>query len=549
VAGGTAELLTVFGRSQASTQPIEDVPLVSILRDTLGDSNTDNDRLRFVWVLSSVKPNLIQRALAALPFYYWRTDFGKNPDRTPAAVFDLAAPSHKVWTDLAGALTQAMALDPSGMLVRTSTRAYRNNSGDRRRMNLLEGVSILSLLGDQPEVGEILSEPELLEIQARLTLASKALGGLVDDNSLRSAYLKDRGRTEQMRGRNWELLRQRAEANGLIFEPFGLNGSATHALLWVARDELNTGRPFDGQYLGIADPYRDHRLRTWTGYTETREDQEIIPLALYSLEFPKVPLLMVDLRDTRKPKRREMLRRATADTLSGVLGISKWGNWPYLAGQWTWGFIHRRQGATNDRQARLRAYSQLRQWLALDDTMQPELRQVLQTRLETAGVNPLSDTVAAENRWARRQYEALLRYADAPGGLRARLDRDRRAELVRYAHDVHARTSFRLLSLATLGIYKHREKGDEAFMPRLDRERSVAKNLRFLEGVAQSSPQTELLFNLEEVRRALDALATSGLPARSADLLVRLYARTNDQETRELCQRALETLNVAAGGQ
>ena len=41
--------------------------------------------------------------------------------------------------------------------------------------------------------------------------------------------------TEETRGHNWELLRQRAEANGLYFEPLGLTASRTHALLWVSR--------------------------------------------------------------------------------------------------------------------------------------------------------------------------------------------------------------------------------------------------------------------------------------------------------------------------
>src|ERR1051325_5617168 len=60
--GGGAELLTVFGSLKGlqtdeaandKTQGPRDteVPLVSILRDTLGDSNPENDRLRYVWML------------------------------------------------------------------------------------------------------------------------------------------------------------------------------------------------------------------------------------------------------------------------------------------------------------------------------------------------------------------------------------------------------------------------------------------------------------------------------------------------------------------
>src|SRR5690349_3423098 len=52
-AGG--ELLTVFGRPDAGINPEGNrvdgqVPLVSMLRDTLGDRDGENDRLRYVWV-------------------------------------------------------------------------------------------------------------------------------------------------------------------------------------------------------------------------------------------------------------------------------------------------------------------------------------------------------------------------------------------------------------------------------------------------------------------------------------------------------------------
>src|SRR6185503_19749754 len=58
VAGG-AELITIFGRldgmaNQAGAGP--DVPLVSIVRDTLGDANPENDRLRYVWMLTYTSP-------------------------------------------------------------------------------------------------------------------------------------------------------------------------------------------------------------------------------------------------------------------------------------------------------------------------------------------------------------------------------------------------------------------------------------------------------------------------------------------------------------
>ena len=268
---GDAELLTVFGQLPESNGQRAELPLVSVLRDTLGDQNADNDRLRYVWVLTSARPTVPQQITASLPFFYWRPDLGKNAGKNPPAVVDLSDTGRNVWTLLAASLTQAMALDSNGALIRTSTRSYRNNLLDHRRVHLIEGLAILSQLEDLPEVKTLLTELELLEIQARLTLAGHTLGGLVTSKKLPEAYLKNRTKTEEMRGHNWELLRQRAEANGLYFEPLGLNQSRTHALLWVAREDLRGDpRPFDAKFLDIADPYRDSRLSNWSGLTVTR---------------------------------------------------------------------------------------------------------------------------------------------------------------------------------------------------------------------------------------------------------------------------------------
>ncbi len=117
----------------------------------------------------------------------------------------------------------------------------------------------------------------------------------------------------------------------------------------------------------------------------TGHPKEMIPLALYSLDYPKVPLLLVDFRNTHAPKRREMISLALTDTLSGVLGISKWGNWPYLAGSMSWNFIRSHQGDPNNRIARLQAYSQVRRLLALDHSIDPDLRTELLHRLEILG--------------------------------------------------------------------------------------------------------------------------------------------------------------------
>ncbi len=479
---GGAELLTVMGRipdaqpsrAESVQSSADEVPLLSVLRDTRGDRDPGNDRLRYVWVLTSSSPTLLQRAAAATPFFYWRAGIGKSADRTPAPVLDLSSATKPVWTALAGSITQAMAFDPNGAILRSSTRSYRNNTHDHRQLHLLEGLAVLSQLENVPEVTRHLSEPELLEMQARLALAGQTFGGLVSESHLPDAYIKQRTRTMEDRGHSWELLRQRAESNGLYFEPFGLNGNPTQALLWVAREDLNTPHDFDGQFLSITDPFKDDRLKHWDGYTNARylesehRTVELIPLALYSLDHPKVPLLLVDFRNTKAPRHREVVRHAAVDAVAGVAGYSKWGNWPYFAGSWAWNFIRARHGVANNRTARIAAYSQVRQWLALDPSLDPALREELRKRLEILGVNPLEDSVFNEAKFARRQYAALLAYAQDPQGLSRRLNRSRNDELAAYDHSIAGRAGLQLAHYATLGIYQHTEKNTNLLLAPLD---------------------------------------------------------------------------------
>ncbi len=562
VAGG-AELLTVF-----STVPEgAEIPLLSLLRDTLGDDDPDNDQLRQIWVLTSASPTLLQRAAAAIPFFYFHPNLGVSAGHTPGAVLDLADTSRSVWTTIAAQLAQVLAIDSNGALIRASTRRYRANLADLRRVHLIEGLAVLSQVESIPEVQTILSEPELLEIQARLTLAGQTLGGLVTAEKLPEAYFKSRRETEETRGHNWEFLRQRAEANGLYFDPLGLGNGSTHALLWVAREDLQGPvQPFDGKFLEIGDPYTDDSLKKWKGLTSTRYydewgrevkpgtpgavARELIPLALYGLDYPKVPLLLVDFRAPFAPKRREMLSRVTTDTLTGVLGITKWGNWPYMAGSWGFNFWRSRQGATNDRNERLQAYSAVRRWLALDHSIDPALRLELQKRLESMGVNPLEDNVFEEAEIALAQYDALLTYADDPEGLPADLRRDRDAELTAFKHGAPARVGLKLAKWATLGIYSHQEDtGGGELVAALDNERRAERQVRFLEAVVRSSPRPEVVWNMDEVKRALDELAATGLPGRSAKVVERIMSQTSDAETRALCQRALVSLRAAAAAE
>ena len=103
--------------------------------------------------------------------------------------------------------------------------------------------------------------------------------------------------------------------------------------------------------------------------------------------------------------------------------------------------------------------------------------------------------------------------------------------------------------ITTLGLYTHHEKEQGTELEsQLDRNRRVVRETRFLEAVARSSPQTNVVWNMDEVRRAVDEIAAIGIPERSAKLVQRIMQQSDDDETRAICQRALQSLDVTAGG-
>src|SRR5260370_28849475 len=115
------------------------------------------------------------------------------------------------------------------------------------------------------------------------------------------------------------------------------DGSETPSLLWIGKSDRETqaNRHFDGRFLNIAGPWSDQRLRNWRGYSQKRyfgrdgrrtnagdpqaRPIEMVPLALYGLDHPKIPALLIDFRDGLNPKRREFTRLILRDVAKYVL--------------------------------------------------------------------------------------------------------------------------------------------------------------------------------------------------------------------------------------
>jgi hypothetical protein len=538
---GGAELLTVLA---PALDDEGEVPLVSVLRDTLGDADPQNDRLRSVWMLTSDSPSVLQRLAATVPFFYWRPG-SKSTKPEATKVLDLSNANASVWSSLARSLTSVMAIDSTGPMIRASTRRYLTNVGDRRRAQLVDALTVLSQMGEDSDSRDAFSDAEWFEIQARLMLGGQTFGGLVTQEKLPDAYMMRRSQQLQMRGHNWELLRQSADRNGLYFEPLGPGASQTYAVLWIAREDVGSNHDFDEQFLEIQNPYNDNRLSTWSGFSVTRwydptgrqvephtgdaVERELIPLALYSLDYPKVPLRLVDFRRARAARSREMMGHAMSDFITGLLGVTKWGNWPYWAASSTWTFVRTRHGTPTNSAKRLEAYASVRQWLALDRSLDPSLRLELQQRLEVMGVNPLDRSGGGETRMARQRYETLLAYAADVNGLPARLAKDRASELKAYKHGVWVRSGLKTATVASLGGYSHREgEPSTELVASLDNQRRTVREQQFLKAVTGSTKQPELVWNVDEIRRAEQVLSNTLRPARSDKTAERFPTRATN---------------------
>jgi hypothetical protein len=559
VAGG-AELVTVFARLDGLEQKNLVVPMVSVLRDTLGDHNPENDRLRYVWPLTYTRPTLKQRVLGAVPFFYTRAgNKEKFSGKAPPPAMDLAAPESDVWNKIFWAALQNILLDPYGTPIKASTRSYRKNISDYRKAHIIRALSMLSLY--QSLYGRsAFSVTENAELYSRLLLTDKTFGGLVDELNLERYYEKSITQQQDERGHNWELLRQRAEAESLYFEPLQMpDGSSTHALLWIARQDLakKPVKPFSSRFLNISNPWIDKRLLNWQGYSETRyfdgenrpvsaetstaEPVELIPLALYGLDNPKIPMLLIDFRDSLNPKKREMSRRVLQDVTKNLLAVSQFGNLPYFLGRTVFDFVTGRRGIDINQPSRLRTYSQLKLLLALDTSLQSELRDQIADRVERVSLNPLENDLDVEASLAKQQYEALLGYTKDPNGLPAKLERDRRQELVSLVHGRTERVLFRVANILSFGNYVHREKAAEDIPERLDIARRINYHTNFLREVARSEAQIDVAWDLADVRRSLFFLADHGANVGSTAINAtgRIFSRTADEETRHACLDSL----------
>ena len=568
---GGSELITIFARrtyQDGDMQgPVNDTPLVSVLRDTLGDTNPENDRLRYVWMLTHTNPSVAQKLSAVVPFLYSRTankhDLGTDP---PPPIIDLNASDKNMWNRVFWTIFKRLVFKDIGIGIRASALHYRQNKADYRRSGMAAAAAVLSLY--QETVGErIFADQEIKDIQARIFLTDKTFGWLTQSENLGRVYDKETAVTRDYRGHNWELLRQYTEAAGLYFEPLTMpDGSARHAMVWVSASDLqaNRGRKFEKRFLNFKNPWADDELSKWKGYSEVRwydaDDREVepdtpdahpktlIPLALYGLDHPKVPVILIDFRDNLNPKSREMSRRILNDLTGNVLSLSRFGGLPFFLGRFVYDFVTGRRGADLNQASRLRSYSQLKLFVALDESLDPELRDEISDRVESATLNPLENDADVEEKLAKIQYKNLMNYATDPNGLAKKIENDRREEMVKLNHSGKARALFALGHFFSLGLYTHREENSPEMLAALDSRRQLDFHERYLREVAFNSADPAVDSRPDAIKRSLTYVSHNGATARekTTRALAKIFSISHDDEIQTLCLMGLYRVNSSA---
>lgn len=572
--GDGAEILTLM---QTPDDPARDyaVPLISVLRDSVTPGDLDTSRIRYVWLLTYTPPTLAQRFLSAIPFFYWavKPRVDEKSTEPPKPLADVSEPTHRVFKTIGRSILQWTALDPMTTPVRASSRAFRTNGLDHERLHVEEAISYLRRAPVAND-SSALSQTELDDVIARLMLTKNLLGGFVADGRLkRVAAARDAQRSETV-GRNWELLRTSAERSGLLFEPLSLTeGAEDYGIIWFPLGakysrpgvSLNT----TWKLLHISNPWNDKKMEDWQGYQETRwlsaegrllsepsqgaKEVEVAPLAVYSLTYPKKPLLMIDFRSASKTRRREIAQRASDEIISGVLGLSHFGNWYYYAGSALYQFVRGRQGAAVNQAARLDAYSAFRVGLSLNTSMEAEFRKELQKRIRAVALNPLDAPAGREIASAHRHFKNLEQAAQSGEQLSVRIDQDRRKELAAFGESEKERLSWSAVHVMTFGLYTRRAPKREDNGEMLSRNRTIETLMDYMKVVADAGRRPEVVFpasDIQDAIRDLSDLAGPGVPKsisrRAVHLIDEVRGATMDPGIRSDCVLALASLETPA---
>jgi hypothetical protein len=555
-----AELITVFRTADDG----EEVPLVAVVNDTLGDATISNDLLRYVWVFSYTKPSVAQRIAATIPFYYFGVPSKlSKKSGAPPVVYDFSKHQPSVWRSILWYVARAAILEPQGWFVDSGASSYTRNNRELRDAHLKNALAVLDAArDDDTTLDDALDDEAFGQVYSRIVGGGWA-GLFLNERQSERAYENATAASRRRIARNWELLRQRCEEEGLFFDPLPAPPArARHAIVWVAADEVSSSaksRSFDPTFLNISSPWADERVRTWGGYTKTcyvgadgsylREPEpgsravEMVPLGVYGLDFPKIPALLVDFRSIFNPKKREVSHRVLED-VARLAGITPFGNLKLFVARQLYATLVKRTGKDMDQESRAASFAQLRTLLLLRDELDPQLSEIVERGISQLNANPLDSENGRDRDVAREQYRALLEVASS-GELDRRIEKDRAKEMVTLAHGRFARSIFSILRYASLGLVSHSDDSPELRDANAI-DRSRRHYARLLERVAAAPRPIELTWSPDRFLDALGFFAIHGEGAGKGVIasIERIFENAEDREIRLAALAALHRIGT-----
>jgi len=527
--GKTADLLTLFcGSSRAGAAGSQDIPLVAVLRDNLGFVDPEDTRIFFVWLLPYSRPSVGQDILSTAPFFYWSSKRPRQSisPRAMGPLLDLSTPEQPVVSALRRNILQWALFDQLGTPIRAVSRAQSANRMDEQRLLFEAAITYLQHAPVSDNRSE-LTRSQLDSVIARLALRKHLMGGLVNDHSIIRISNERRVKEERIRSRNWELLRQCADKTSLLFEPLNLAGEIDgYAILWFP---LKQSRPTIGfsqgpiwKLLNIKDPWSDPLLRRWSGRTYNRSldkngvllpfealgvsEISVVPIGVYSLTYPKAPLLIIDFRHQQHVRRHEIIQRAITETMSGVLGVSRFTNWYYYAALGFYEFVSARHGAAVDQESRLDSYVRFRVEVMLDRGLDPVFRKEIEQRMNSLIVNPLIVTADCERQAAAVHYVALAAQSENDGQLMARLRKARRLEIALFSRTTRRQVMDNVLYVSSFGLYRHRAAESVDNIGELDCYRRINYQLKFLDSLVAAGTPPEVGYDIARLHGSITEL-------------------------------------------
>lgn len=319
--------------------------------------------------------------------------------------------------------------------------------------------------------------------------------------------------------------------------------------------------------MNIKDPRADLVLRNRNGLTYYRSLDEngtllspeayggrkilVAPLCVYSLMYPKVPLLLVDFRNKRHIRRHEMFQRSITEVMSGVLGVSRFTNWYYYLALSLYEFVSARHGAAVDQEARLDSFARFRVELTLDRALDPVFHKEIEHRMDSAIVNPLVAAPDCEMQVAARQYIALEAQSEENGHLMDRLRKARRSEIAVFGRTMKSRVMDSFLYVGSFGLYQPTAKESPDNVGKLDCYRRIGYQLNFLDSVAGAGTPPEVGYEIPRLQASITELESlvprvqsPAVRAHARDTLLRLSGLSRKAALQEECLLAIARLEA-----